>query len=117
MHSFKSSLPIKGKQVVLCQLFPLKVYPFLINVNIWDTHVLTITTLLANLADSILKQFSNFSQKTGFNILCKLSHDSLHEMSKPIFPQKSLQNIKQWGPYLSIWRQIERNATFIFCEK
>ena len=38
-----------------------------------------------NSADDILKYFSNFSKKTGFAVLCKLSQgDNLHEMFKPI---------------------------------
>ena len=40
-------------------------------------------------ADNILKYFSYFSQKTGFDILCKLSPVeticNLHEMSNLVF--------------------------------
>ena len=38
-------------------------------------------------AEDILKYLTFFSQKIGFDILCKLSpsEDYLHEMSKPIF--------------------------------
>ena len=38
-------------------------------------------------ADNILKYFSYFSQKIGFDISCKLSPKeySLQEMSKPVF--------------------------------
>ena len=46
--------------------------------------ILMISTLCS--ADNILKYFSYFSQKTGFDILCK--GNSLHEVSNPIFYEK-----------------------------
>ena len=39
-------------------------------------------------ADDILKYFSYFSQKTGYDISCKLSPNNLHEMSNPVFGGK-----------------------------
>ena len=35
-------------------------------------------------AEDIRKYFSNFSQKTGFDISCKLSPHEMHEMSNPV---------------------------------
>ena len=46
--------------------------------------ILMISTLCS--ADNILKYFYYFSQKTGFDILCK--GNSLHEVSNPIFYEK-----------------------------
>ena len=50
-------------------------------------------------ADNILKYFSDISQKTGFDISCKLSpKESLLEMSKPSF-----------------WGKIKKNHQFVVC--
>ena len=44
---------------------------------------LTHACLVKTSADDILKYFAYFSQKIGFDILCK--SDNLYEISKPIF--------------------------------
>ena len=56
--------------------------------------MVTFTTLWANSADDRLLIFLFFSQKTGFNILCKLSGDNLHEMLKPVFWEKKKKYFK-----------------------
>ena len=62
---------------------------------------LTFTTLWTNSADNKLTTFfSYFSQKTGFDISCKLSPqlnflhcgDNLHEMPHPVFWKKKKNN-------------------------
>ena len=68
---------------------------------------LTFTTLWANSADGILMIFSYFSQKTKFDISCKLN---LHEMPKSVFYEKqdfNMSSIEKF--YLQVKLKIGKN--------
>ena len=66
----------------------------------------------ANSADDILTLFFLFSQKTSFDISCKLSSkgDSLHEISKP-FSGLSMKNISKCG----LPKFLPSMLSFVYC--
>ena len=46
-----------------------------------------------NSANDILKYFSNFPQKTGFDISCNVSNgENVHELSNPVSLEKNEKN-------------------------
>ena len=74
-------------------------------------YVLTLEILGKNSADDILKYFILFfSQKIGFDILCKLSPlgDNLHGMSKSIFWKKKKKKIREkYHHFVVCWNYPE----------